>query len=194
MAVALKVCWMGNFLLDEIICTKNFDLCPLRIGWARSQCSVTQSEILYFLFPKLFSASLEIEMFKQLHGVLVSQEGGSIQREGSNLHRVMDQRIWPMRGQYSSHVISAGQSEASILCSWSMIIAQALTDIRVNPAKLIVFIQHINPIWVEFLEEFTNHSTAHSFFAKKLSLTSEENSPSITIIRLHYTIQYSRIS
>ena len=41
--------------------------------------------ILYFLFPKLFSLSLEFEMSKQLHGVFISQEGGSVQWKGSNL-------------------------------------------------------------------------------------------------------------
>ena len=39
----------------------------------------------FIFFSQNYFLSLKIEMFEQFHGVFVSQEGGSIQREGSNL-------------------------------------------------------------------------------------------------------------
>ena len=60
-------------------------------------------------FPKTIFLSLEAEMFKQLHGVFISQEGGSVQWKGSNLDGAIDDHYWPMRGQYSGHVISIDQ-------------------------------------------------------------------------------------
>ena len=50
-----------------------------------------------FLFQKLFSLSLEAEMFEQLHGVFISQEGGSVQWEGSNLENT--ERLMIIIGQ-----------------------------------------------------------------------------------------------
>ena len=52
------------------------------------QCTATQSQSYALFHQNQFSLTQEsrlIEVLEEFHGVFISQEGGSIEREGSNL-------------------------------------------------------------------------------------------------------------
>ena len=96
--------WIKLFVLRTLIYNVLWELA----GHGPSVQNPNQNPLL-ISFPKTIFLSLEAEMFKQLHGVFISQEGGSVQWEGSNLENT--ERL----------MIIIGQWEASIQVMWSVL-------------------------------------------------------------------------